>query len=150
MWKERDKSGEASRPEDDMGIADRQAEDRVRAEANAPNRQRREWADQGRGRQGDNPEPVIAINATGKWSGRQCRGEENKERDEREKYILGELAEAGAEKRRGAKTSDETGRKPVMNRDKKKRPHREHIRSRWKEENTEDQKKKTMPLQNMR
>ena len=78
LRKECGKRGATFRPEDDCGIADRQADDRARAEANASRRQRREWAEQGRGHDGHYPEPAIVINTTRRWSGNQCRGWEGK------------------------------------------------------------------------
>ena len=65
-------TGHTFHPENDWGIADRQAEDRASADENASNRQRREWEEQGRFPQGAYPEPSIVINTTRRWSGDQC------------------------------------------------------------------------------
>ena len=64
MWK----AGRVFYPWNDWGIEGRQANDRASAEENAANRQRREWAAQGRNYQGDYPEQAIMINTTRRWS----------------------------------------------------------------------------------
>ena len=66
-------NGETSLPENAWDIADRQDEDRARSKENAADRQRIEWAEQGRGHQGAYTEPGITINNTRRWSGDQDR-----------------------------------------------------------------------------
>ena len=106
-WQEREeaekecvKTGHISQPENDWGIAERQGEDRARAEANAANRQRREWEEQGRDHCGDFPGAAIIVNATRRWIGNQGRGATD-EQEERENHLRGKLAEAELENRRG-------------------------------------------------
>ena len=68
----------ALRPEKGWNVADIQSEDNEIVEAEASRRQRRGWAEQGRCRRGDYPEPSFVIAAKRRWVGSQGRGSEEK------------------------------------------------------------------------
>ena len=94
LRRESEKNGETFQPENDWGMADRQAEDRVRAEENSAKRQRRDSAAQGKNYQGDYPDPAIVISTTRRWGGNQSRREGKKKETDRTKYIRRQLAES--------------------------------------------------------
>ena len=79
-------NGEPIYPGNDWDIADRQSDDRARAEENADNRQRHDWEARGQDYKGAYPEPAITINTTRRWGGNQDKGEEN-ERTRRTRKI---------------------------------------------------------------
>ena len=81
IGQECERAGETFQPYYDWGIAERQADDRARAEAKEPQRHRREWAEPGRDHRGDYPEASIVINTTGRWSGNQGSEERTSEKE---------------------------------------------------------------------
>ena len=77
------KTGHISHPENDWHIAERQGEDRARAETNVTNRQRRGWAEQGRDHCGNYPGPAIIINKTRKMDRKSAQRRRQNERTRR-------------------------------------------------------------------
>ena len=97
MWK----TGHVLYPGNDWQIEDRQANDRSRAEENAAQRKRREWAAQGRNYQGDYPEQAIVINTTRRWSGNQDGWGGKGKETEHTKYLREQLPDAEEERIEG-------------------------------------------------